>query len=146
MRALLRAAQKVRLLVRRRFGIVPRGAHAIPLTARGTVVLVRLTYAGGWRLPGGGIGRHEPAEAGLLRELREEIGMTGFQEIVPAEDPRAIGPAAAGMEHLFLVRGVEYRPRRTLEIDAVREFALDRLPSDLSPRTARLLRTLANRR
>ncbi len=42
----------------------------------GKVILVKLRYAPGWRLPGGGRrGTEEPQEA-VLRELREEIGMT----------------------------------------------------------------------
>ena len=40
------------------------------------MILVKLRYAPGWRLPGGGRADDEdPCEA-ALRELREEIGMT----------------------------------------------------------------------
>lgn len=42
----------------------------------GKLVLVRHSYAPGWRLPGGGVRRGEPAEEAVLRELREEIGLT----------------------------------------------------------------------
>jgi 8-oxo-dGTP pyrophosphatase MutT (NUDIX family) len=42
----------------------------------GKVVLVRHSYAPGWRLPGGGVRRGEPPEDAVLRELREEIGLT----------------------------------------------------------------------
>ena len=37
------------------------GAHAVALTPEGTVVLVRLWYAPGWRLPGGGRSRKRAA-------------------------------------------------------------------------------------
>jgi 8-oxo-dGTP pyrophosphatase MutT (NUDIX family) len=43
---------------------------------RGKVVLVRHSYRSGWHLPGGGVGRGEPPGDAILRELREEIGLT----------------------------------------------------------------------
>ena len=42
----------------------------------GKIVLVRQTYATGWHLPGGGVNRGEPPAEAVLRELREEIGLT----------------------------------------------------------------------
>lgn len=39
------------------------------------VLLVRHSYMPGWLLPGGGVGRGEPAEEAVLREMREEIGL-----------------------------------------------------------------------
>jgi ADP-ribose pyrophosphatase YjhB (NUDIX family) len=40
------------------------------------VVLVRQSYARGWHLPGGGVKRGEPPEQAVLRELKEEIGLS----------------------------------------------------------------------
>src|SRR3954470_455052 len=71
-RALLTAGYA---LVKRRTRARP-GVHAVALTPEGRIVLVKLRYAPGWRLPGGGMqAREDPREA-VLRELREEIGMT----------------------------------------------------------------------
>ncbi|MBU6299773.1 MAG: NUDIX domain-containing protein [Alphaproteobacteria bacterium] len=42
----------------------------------GKVVLVRHSYTSGWKFPGGGVKRGEPPAEALLRELREEIGLT----------------------------------------------------------------------
>jgi ADP-ribose pyrophosphatase YjhB (NUDIX family) len=43
----------------------------------GRVLLVKQTYMPGWRLPGGGVNRGEAPEAAVLRELHEEVGLTG---------------------------------------------------------------------
>ena len=51
------------------------GVHAAPFTPEGRVVLVWLTYADGWRCPGGGRKEREAPDAAMLRELREEIGL-----------------------------------------------------------------------
>ena len=115
------------------------GVHAVPLTPGGAVVLVRLTYAPGWRLPGGGRKRGETQQEGMLRELREEIGLDGhggierIDEMLPPPRPR--GDRSA----LFLVRDVTYRPFQSLEIEEVREFDPADLPDDLSGSTRETL-------
>ena len=50
------------------------GAHALIVNREGKVLLARHSYKGGWSLPGGGVERGEPAEAAMLREMREELG------------------------------------------------------------------------
>lgn len=40
---------------------------------------------------------------------------------------------------LFIAEDVRYRPRWSLEIKAVREFDLDKLPADTAPITLRLI-------
>lgn len=46
-------------------------------------MLVTLSYARVWRLPGGGRGRDEDPEAAVLRELREEIGSVSHGVVQP---------------------------------------------------------------
>ena len=104
------------------------GVHAVPVTPEGRVVLVRLTYAQGWRLPGGGRKKGEEAVAGILRELREEIGLTGHGAVEPIADFERQVDYRKDLSSLFLVRDVEYRPRRSLEIDEVGEFDPAALP------------------
>ena len=107
------------------------GAHAIALTPGGHVILVKLRYAKGWRLPGGGRSGEESVIDGALRELAEEIGMTGHGAV---RGLAGIDPA------LILVEDVIYAPNRwSWEIEQVREAALDRLPSDMSKRAGRWL-------
>lgn len=121
--------------LRRATGAVGDGVHAIALTARGTVVLVRLTYADGWRLPGGGRKRAEKPQEAMLRELREEIGLLSHGGIEPLDDLSARHGFG-----FFLVREIVYQPpRRSLEVEAVREFDPDRLPADTTRGTLEII-------
>jgi 8-oxo-dGTP pyrophosphatase MutT (NUDIX family) len=121
------------------------GVHAVPLTPEGRVVLVRLTYAPGWRLPGGGRKRGETVEEGMLRELREEIGLAAHGAIERLEDVRP-GALPGDRSAMFLVRDVAYRPRQTLEVEEVREFDTGDLPEAISRATLETLEALAARR
>ncbi|HEX8626189.1 MAG TPA: NUDIX domain-containing protein [Allosphingosinicella sp.] len=124
----------LRLALRKVTGPGRAGVHAVPMTASGKVVLVRLTYAPGWRVPGGGLGRRESAEQGMLRELREEIGLLSHGAVERLEEVRPGDPSA-----FFLVRDVAYRPRRSFEIAEVREFDPARLPDGTTSWTAHLV-------
>lgn len=117
------------------------GVHAVPLTPEGRVVLVRLTYAPGWRLPGGGRKRGETVEEGMLRELREEIGLAAHGAIERLEDVRP-DALPGDRSAMFLVRDVAYRPRQTLEIEEVREFYPGDLPEAISRATHETLSSL----
>nr|MDQ4087857.1 NUDIX domain-containing protein [Pseudomonadota bacterium] len=67
-----RAIQRLRRFLWRFTGR-PIGVHAIPITPAGKIVMVKLSYAPLWRLPGGGCKRGEDPKQAVLRELREEI-------------------------------------------------------------------------
>ena len=115
------------------------GVHAIALTPERRIVLVTLSYARGWRLPGGGRKRNEDAETAIRRELVEEIGMTACGAL------RKVARFSHQPDHrrdrssLFIAQDVRYRPHWSLEIKAVREFDLDKLPADTAPITLRLI-------
>ncbi len=119
-----------------RFTGRPVGAHALPLTTEGRIVLVRLTYAPGWRLPGGGLKRGETPEQGVLRELKEEIGLTHHDRI------EAVPEQGGALGTVFIARGVRYQPRRSLEVEEVREFDPSSLPADLTARSRRWIQHL----
>lgn len=110
------------------------GAHALAFTPEGRIVLVKLRYAPGWRLPGGGRAPGEnPADA-VLRELREEIGMISHGRVILACELDEQVDFKHDLASLLIVEDVYYSPRWSLEIEQVMESALDDLPLGLSPR------------
>ena len=121
------------------------GVHAIAITPRRTIVLVLLRYAPGWRLPGGGRGVQEDPREAVLRELREEIGLTGHGLVEPLADLEDDPDFKRDGVSLFVVRDVEYRPRWSLEVEAVREVQPGALPDDMSTRARRWIGMAAAR-
>ena len=111
------------------------GVHAVPVTPAGKVVLVKHTYASGWRLPGGGLGRGEEPRAAILRELEEEIGLRGWTGIRHIVDFEHRPDFRRGEGSLFRIDSILYRPRRSLEIDAIAEFDPSNLPPEATPFT-----------
>ena len=118
------------------------GVHALPLTPAGKVVLVKLRYAPGWRLPGGGRTPKEVPRDAVLRELHEEIGLISHGAVIAACPFEEEADNKRDLVSLFIVRDVEYRPRWSWEVEEVMEASLDSLPADLSPRMAGWLRAL----
>lgn len=139
---LLHSAVNAFQVVRRAGWFVTRpkcaGVHGIPLTPEGKIVLVTLSYAKGWRLPGGGQDPHENSLTAMLRELREEIGLTSHDSAELVSGFRHRPDYRDGTASLFVVRGVSYRPRWSFEVKEVREFELHDLPDN----TARITREL----
>ena len=56
---------------------VSLGVNGAVFDHRGRVLLVQHRYTPGWRLPGGGVDRGEPPELAVMRELAEEVGLSG---------------------------------------------------------------------
>jgi 8-oxo-dGTP pyrophosphatase MutT (NUDIX family) len=112
------------------------GAHALAFTPEGKIILVKLRYAPGWRLPGGGRSVGEPPVDAALRELREEIGMTQHGSAIPIREFEESVHFKRDTGSLIVVRDVCYRSRWSLEVEQVREAELDALPADM-PANAR---------
>ena len=115
------------------------GVHGIPLTPEGKVVLVTLSYARSWRLPGGGQKATEDSRAAMLRELREEIGLISYEKADLVSGFNHRPDHRRGVASLFVVTGVRYRPRWFLEVKAVGVFSLRDLPPDTAQITHQLL-------
>ena len=110
------------------------GAHALAFTPEGRVILVKLRYAPGWRLPGGGRKESEPPRDAVLRELREEIGMTSHGEVTAASELEQQPDFKRDLASLMIVRDVRYKPHRwSWEIEQIIERPLDDLSADLAP-------------
>jgi 8-oxo-dGTP pyrophosphatase MutT (NUDIX family) len=110
------------------------GAHAVALTPQRKLVLVKLRYARGWRLPGGGRAPHEDPRDAVLRELREEIGMTAHGPVRIAAELEQTADFKRDLASLLIVEDVRYHPRRwSWEVERIIEAPLDRLPREMAP-------------
>ena len=110
------------------------GAHALAFTPEGKVVLVKLRYAKGWRLPGGGRKESEPPRDAVLRELREEIGLVSHGDVMAAAELEQRPDFKRDLASLLIVRDVRYKPHKwSWEIEEIIERPLDDLPADLAP-------------
>jgi 8-oxo-dGTP pyrophosphatase MutT (NUDIX family) len=142
-RPIVRVAMTAIQQVRRTLWFVTRprayGVHAVALSASGKIILVRHSYARGWRLPGGGIKSGEdPAEA-ILRELEEEIGLRSWREMRHVRDFTHRPDFRRGEGSLFRLEGVIFTPRRSLEIEAIAEFDPELLPPEATPFTREMI-------
>ena len=109
------------------------GAHAFALTPERKLILVKLRYAPGWRLAGGGRHAGESAEHAVVRELREEIGMLSHGRVSLACELEQVADFRKDLASVLLVEDVRYRPRWSWEVERVIEVPLDALPADMSP-------------
>ena len=122
------------------------GAHALALTPEGRIVLVKLRYAPGWRLPGGGRRPDEHPRDAVLRELREEIGMTTHGEVQLACELEEPADFKRDLASLLVVRDVVYSPPRwSWEVERVMEADPGHLPADLSPRMGKWIAILQDK-
>jgi 8-oxo-dGTP pyrophosphatase MutT (NUDIX family) len=119
------------------------GAHALALTPDRKVILVKLRYARGWRLPGGGRREEEDPIDAVLRELREEIGMTSHGEVHCAGELEENTDFKRDLASLLIVEDVHYRRRKwSWEVERTIERPLDDLPPDLAPIAADWIRAV----
>jgi len=90
----------------------------------------------GWGLPGGFMSSGEQPEAGVRREIREEIGIE--LEAVELLFARSLGRLRQ-VEIYFRARAVGIPEPRSFEIKRAEWFALDALPPDLYRDQIRLI-------
>jgi ADP-ribose pyrophosphatase YjhB (NUDIX family) len=118
------------------------GVRAVVLDRDRRIALVRHTYVGQWYLPGGGVKKGESTEDALRRELAEEVALyeVTVERILGVYHSRR----EAKDDHIVVfIVSAETDPAASLptadslEIAQAGWFALDALPADLSPATAR---------
>lgn len=121
------------------FGYVTLGPRAIILNESNQVLLVKHTYQKHWYLPGGGLKKGESAKAAVLRELKEEIGLSTLDE-----------PKLFGIYHhkylgvndypiIYIIKNFSRVDCHSPEIEAVKWFSYEALPNEISPGTHRRL-------
>jgi 8-oxo-dGTP pyrophosphatase MutT (NUDIX family) len=94
------------------------GVAGAVFDAEGRVLLVRHSYAPGWQLPSGGIGRGEHPNGAVRRELAEEVGLSGGTLQMVALYARKAGWVSAPVVFYKIEGGtVNFRPN--LEIRAI---------------------------
>lgn len=118
------------------------GAHAVALTPEGNLILVKLRYAPGWRLPGGGRAPDEDPRDAVLRELREEIGMTSYGRVRAAAELEESVDFKRDLASLLVVEDVRYQPRWSWEVEQICEADLASLPKGVSRRAVRWVEAL----
>jgi len=118
------------------------GAHALALTPARKVILVKLRYAPGWRLPGGGRSANEDPGDAVLRELREEIGMTAYGQVRLACELDEATDFKRDLASLLVVEDVRYAPQWSWEVEQICEAPIENLPPGLSPRAVRWIEAI----
>lgn len=117
------------------------GVAALVCDNDGKVLLVRHSYNPGWRLPGGGVGRGEPPEHAVLRELGEEVGLTGGKLSFVCLHVRKVGWVSMVVALYKVVDAtVHFRPN--LEIREICFVDPHHPPKGTTPATARRLSEL----
>ena len=111
---------------------------------QGRVLLVRQRYTWGWRLPGGGVDRGEPAQTAVLRELREEVGLSGGTAELFGIYNRPAG-WASNVVALYRVTGASVNFKPSLEILEICYADPANPPPDCSAATLRRLKELSGR-
>ncbi len=113
------------------------GVRAAVLDADDQVLLVEHTYTKGWHLPGGGVEIGETLLDALVKELREEAGVTLAGE--PILHGVFLNEPLGKRDHvaIFIVRDFHWDgpPAPNREIKAARFFPLAELPLDTSRAT-----------
>jgi len=95
------------------------GVAGAVIDDRGQVLLVKHRYNPGWRLPGGGVNRGEPPRDAVLRELAEEVGLTGGRCEFFGLYVRKAGWATAVIA-LYRIQGAQVNFQPNLEIKEIR--------------------------
>jgi ADP-ribose pyrophosphatase YjhB (NUDIX family) len=109
------------------------GVHAIVVDDQGRILLAHHTYRHqfAWGIPGGWLSRDEdPAEA-VVRELREETGLTFVTPGLLGVRRTRGRPSALTLIYAGRAQGTF---RRSAEVDEVRWLAPDALPGEIGHR------------
>lgn len=113
------------------------GVRAFVFTSDGRMLLVKHTYDRYWYLPGGGRKEGEPPDQALARELYEELGIRAARIERPFATYYSEREGKRDTIDVFVAHADTIEKLQRMEISAAQWFALDALPSDISPATLR---------
>jgi 8-oxo-dGTP diphosphatase len=112
------------------------GVVAVIGNPAGEVLLLRERHHDGWALPGGLTKRGEPPDDALVRELREEIGVS-LSTLVLQPPTVNVDAASRRVDVVYEIAGLDQEPSaRPPEVLETRWFATDQLPELFEPTLA----------
>lgn len=120
-------------------GICTLGSRAIVLNSQNQVLLVKHTYQPHWYIPGGGVKKRESAKKAVLRELKEEVGLTviGEPELFGVYHHTYLG--VSDYPIIYVVKNYSLTDAYSPEIEQMGWFDYTNLPDMTSPGTKRRL-------
>jgi len=114
------------------------GARCVVISPDREVLLLRHSYHPGWHLPGGGVEKGETVLDALIREVREEAGVT--MPCPPKLHGIFFNRKVSNKDHVVVYSCSQYETleiEKTWEIEEVSFFSIDNLPKDIDPGTKR---------
>ena len=141
---LRRVAWRFFMLIKALVHPVAFGVSGAVFDGEGRVLLVRHRYMTGWQLPGGGLDRSEVPGSAVLRELAEEVGLTGGSAQFFG---LYVAPAGyvSNMIALYRITGGAIAFKPGLEISAAQFADPADPPPGCTPATLRRLAELSDR-
>lgn len=120
-------------------GMCTLGSHAIVLNAQNQILLVKHTYQSHWYIPGGGVKKQESAKTAIIRELKEEVGLTviGEPELFGIYHHTYLG--VSDYPIIYIVKKFSIENTDSPEIEQIGWFDYENLPEMTSPGTKRRL-------
>lgn len=122
-----------------RFGIITLGAMAIIINDLNQILLVKHTYDPCWYIPGGGVKRGESTKTAILRELKEEVGLSVLEEPVLFAIYHRFYRGVNDYPVVYIVKKYSQGNANSPEIKEMGWFDYQQLPEMTSPGTRRRL-------
>lgn len=120
-------------------GMSTLGARAVVLNSENQILLVKHTYQPHWYIPGGGVKKGESAKNAVLRELREEVGLTVIGEPVLFGIYYHTYLGVSDYPIIYVVKNYSLTDVYSPEIEKMDWFDYENLPQMISSGTQRRL-------